>query len=231
MMATKTGTNGKASATAAVGAVVDKASKTLTIAPPNLQVGEFKIVGTAPYVQNKFSHKAMLQMKEKQMAGSTAKKGGKREAKDFKACYEGAMHKTADGKHGIPAPAFRNAMISACRMVGFQMTRAKLSVFVLSDGVDHEDGTPLVLITKGKPHQTEMAVRNESGVADIRARPMWDEGWEAVVRVQFDADQFTLTDVANLLMRAGMQVGVGEGRPDSKNSCGMGWGIFSLQQK
>lgn len=215
----------------AIETAVSAGKQTLTIAPPNLQVGEFKIVGTAPYVQNKFSHKAMEMMKEKQAAGSVAAKGKKREAKDFKACYEGAMHKTADGKHGIPAPAFRNAMISACRMCGFQMTRAKLSVFVLPDGVDHEDGTPLVFISKGKPRYTESAVRNESGVADIRPRPMWDEGWEAIVRVQFDADQFTLTDVANLLMRAGMQVGVGEGRPDSKNSCGMGWGRFSIQGK
>ena len=49
------------------------------------------------------------------------------------------------------------------------------------------------------------------------------------MRVRFDADQFTLTDVANLLMRVGMQVGIGEGRPFSKNSNGMGWGLFDLK--
>ena len=57
---------------------------------------------------------------------------------------------------------------------------------------------------------------------------MWREGWEAVVRIKYDADMFTLTDVANLLMRAGAQVGIGEGRPDSRKSCGIGWGIFDL---
>jgi len=57
---------------------------------------------------------------------------------------------------------------------------------------------------------------------------MWDEGWEAQVRVRYDADQFTLEDLANLLARVGVQVGLGEGRPDSKSSAGMGWGTFMI---
>ena len=36
-------------------------------------------------------------------------------------------------------------------------------------------------------------------------------------------------DVTNLLMRVGQQVGIGEGRPDSKNSAGMGWGTFNVE--
>jgi hypothetical protein len=59
---------------------------------------------------------------------------------------------------------------------------------------------------------------------------MWEPGWEATVRIRFDADLFTITDVANLLRRAGLQVGVGEGRPDSKKSAGMGWGIFDISE-
>jgi hypothetical protein len=203
----------------------------VAISPPNLQRAEFTITGTAPYVQNKFSAKAREQMKSKQEAGSVAKKGAKRDPKDFKACYEGAMHRSREDWHGIPASSFRNAMISACRMVGFKMTHAKLSVFVEADGFDADDGSPLVRITKGKPEYHEACVRNETGVVDVRARPMWREGWQAKVRVTFDADQFTLADVSNLLLRAGMQVGIGEGRPDSKSSAGMGWGTFSIVEK
>ena len=167
-------------------------------------------------------------MHDAQESGSQGKKGKKRSAKDFTAAYEGAMHKSAEGWHGIPAPAFRNGCISACRMVGFKMTHAKLSIFVDPDGFDVDDGTPLVKITKGAPEYTELAVRNDSGVCDLRPRPMWRQGWEAVVRIRFDLDQFSLEDVANLLMRVGMQVGVGEGRPDSKKSAGLGWGMFEL---
>jgi len=206
-------------------------AQTLTITPPKFQTAEFRIIGVAPYVQNKFSAKARHMMRASQEAGSTGKKGKKKEPKNFQAAYEAAMHKSGDGWWGIPAPAFRNGCISACRMCGFQMTKAKLSVFCEADGFDADDGTPLVRITKGKPEYSEMAVRNETGVADIRPRPMWREGWEAVVRMRFDADQFTLDDMASLMMRAGMQVGIGEGRPDSRKSAGMGWGVFKIAEE
>jgi len=201
------------------------------ITPPNFQIAEFTIKGTSPYVQSKWSKKAKEEMKSKQEAGSTAKKGTKRAAKDFDECYKQAQYIAKEGWHGIPAPNFRNAMISACKMVGFQMTRAKLSIFVLSDGYDTDENAPLVKITKGKPFKFEAMVRNATGVADIRIRPMWDEGWEANLRIRYDADQFTLEDVANLLMRAGVQVGVGEGRPGSSKSNGLGWGMFEIAKR
>ena len=199
----------------------------VTIRPPNFQTAAFRITGTAPYCQNNFSQKAHNQIRVKQEAGSAGKKGQKREPKDFQACYEGAKHKSSEGWCGIPATAFRKAMVSACRVVGFKMTLAKLAVFVEADGFG-EDGTPLVRILKGEPKYHEAAVRNENGVCDLRARPMWAPGWEADVRVRFDADLFTVEDIANLLMRVGQQVGIGEGRPDSTNSCGMGWGMFRI---
>ncbi|MFI4881784.1 MAG: hypothetical protein ACIAQU_04285 [Phycisphaerales bacterium JB064] len=207
-----------------------KKAEAISIPRPNIQQVTFGVVGLAPYVQNKFSEKARNEMREKMEAGPSAKKGKKRDAKDFKQCYEQAIHYSKEGWIGIPAPAFRNAMISACRLVNFTMTRAKLSVFVEPDGFDRDDGTPLVRITKGEPRYVEHMVRNATGVADIRPRPMWDAGWEASVTVRFDGDQFTPIDVANLLSRAGQQVGIGEGRPDSKASTGQGWGLFLLQE-
>lgn len=210
-------------------ATTETQQRNIAIKAPNFQRIAILITGTSPYVQNKFSAKAREQMKAKQAAGSTANKSRQREAKDFEQCYRDAMHVSHQGWHGIPAPAFRNAMISACRTVGFKMTLAKLSVFVEADGLDKDDGTPLVKITKGEPHYFESLVKNESGVADIRPRPMWDEGWQARVVVRFDADQFTVEDVVNLMLRVGQQVGIGEGRADSSNSAGMGWGEFTVE--
>jgi hypothetical protein len=48
--------------------------------------------------------------------------------------------------------------------------------------------------------------------------------------VTFDEDQFSVKDVSNLLARAGYQVGVGEGRPNSKASYGQGWGLFRIEE-
>ena len=152
-------------------------------------MAEFKIRGTAPYVQHKFSTKMRQQMKEKQEAGEGGPQGKKkRAAKDFKAAYEQAMYISVKGWHEIPAASFRNAMISACRTVNFKMTHSKLAVFILADGYDPEDGTALVKITKGKPQYAEHTVRLASGVADIRFRPMWQPGWEAIVRIRFDSE-------------------------------------------
>ena len=203
-------------------------TRTVTITPPNFQTLGFTIRGTAPYVQHKFGEKARAQIREKQVAGSTANKGKRREKRNFDADYEQALHKMADGSYGIPAAAFRAAMVSACRTVGFQMTKAKLGFFIEADGIDPSDGTALVKFTKGAPHQFEAYGRNETGVVDLRVRPMWDIGWEAIVRVRFDADMFTPEDIANLLMRVGLQVGIGEGRADSPKSTGLGWGHFEL---
>lgn len=203
---------------------------TLTIPAPKFETVAFKLVGTAPYVQNKFSQEARDMMKAKQEAGSQANKGRKKDPKDFEKAYKGAMHCFPDGGWGVPASTFRQAMVSACRLVGFKMTIAKLAVFIEADGVDADDASPLVRITKGTPHRVDSYVRNETGVADIRPRPVFDAGWEAILRVKFDADLFTAADVKNLLTRVGVQVGVGAGRPDSKTSCGQGWGTFDVEE-
>lgn len=199
------------------------------IKPPAFQTAVFTIVGTAPYCQNKFSHKAKEEMISKQKEGQKAKKGKARDGKDFEQCFKEAQYRSREGWHGIPASSFRNAMISACRIIGFKMTLAKLGVFIEADGFDVEDGTPLVKLEGGEPVMRVHPVRNASGVIDLRPRPFWDE-WKMSLRVTFDADMFGITDIANLLARVGRQVGIGEGRPDSKMSAGQGWGLFKLEE-
>jgi hypothetical protein len=203
----------------------------LQIKPSNLKVSTFTIVGTAPYVSNKFAAEAREMMRARQAAGSQAKKGSKREPKDFDKCYLESMHAFGDGTYGVPATSFRQAIVSACRIVGFKMTLAKLAIFVEADGFDVDDASPLVRFTKGSPEKFESFTRNETGVADIRVRGKWQPGWEMKLRVKYDADLFGYDDIKNLLQRVGAQVGVGAGRPDSKDSCGQGWGTFEVAQE
>jgi hypothetical protein len=200
----------------------------LVISPPNFQSAKVKIIGTAPLVMNKMSSENRRKMMDAQMAGSRTKKGVKRDPKDFDAVYKGAMHISEQGWYGIPASALRAAMVDACRLVGFKMTIAKLSVFVEADGLDKDDGQPLVKLTVGKPVRKDHAVKLANGSTDILSRPFFNP-WAAEPTLTWDGDQFSAGDVVNLLARVGGQVGVGAGRPNSKNSTGMGWGTFKVQ--
>ena len=220
-------TTTKPEATEAPASAATAKTKELQIKPPNLKIIEFHLRGTTPLVINRFANKAAIM--QTQSEGSKNKKGKAKEAKNFEACFEGARHKSAEGWDGVHAGGFRSALISACRLVGYKMTLAKLSLFVMQDGVN-QDGLPIVRIHTPKNRPPKMVthhVRNDSGVIDIRARPMFEE-WSINLRVRYDADQFSDEDVANLLLRVGMQVGIGEGRPDSKDSAGMGWGMFEI---
>lgn len=180
----------------------------------------------SPLVVHAFSAKARGIMREAQELGSVGRKRKPKDPKDFEAAYQGARHISRDGWDGVTCATFRNAMISACRLVGFKMTVGKLSVFVEADGNSVADGTPLVRI-EGEPQPFEAVVRNQTGVADIRIRPRWDE-WSANLRVRYDREQMSDDDIVNLLVRAGAQCGICEGRPDSSNSYGQGWGLFEI---
>jgi len=206
---------------------VETSDVNVVIPAPTFQTAAITIKSTAPYVQNKFSHKALTQMQETQKAGSKSNSKKTKTPKNFEENYEAAMHISTEGWCGQPAPAYRNALISACKIVGFKMTHAKLSIFIEADGFDKDDRTPLVRITKGEPHMSILPVRNATGVIDLRSRPMWDE-WEVTLRIRWDSDQFSAEDIINLLSRAGTQVGIGDGRPDSRKSAGMGWGLFEV---
>lgn len=209
-------------------AFAKKTDEIAVIKAANIVSTTLRIRGTAPLVQNKFSHKAKQKMMADMATPANQKKGkSARPPRDYDDDFIQSQHVSVAGWNGLPCAAFRAAMIDACRTVGMVMTKAKMSVFVIPDGFDKDDGTPLVRIIAEPPERTESLVRNDNGGADVRIRPMWRE-WEALVNVEYDADMITPESVTNLLDRAGRQVGVGEGRPYSKNSVGQGWGTFTV---
>lgn len=202
---------------------------TVQITAPDIQMLSLRVDGTAPYMQCAFSEKAQNAIRAQQEAGSTARSKKNREAKDFDQCARDATHISLDGWAGIPAASFRAAMISACKLVGYKMTLAKLSFWVIPDGFDRVTRDPLVRIY-GEPVTDIRPVRLPNGNPDMRARPLWPE-WHATVSISYDAGQFQPSDVVNLMMRVGEQVGIGEGRPDSRKSAGIGFGTFKVDTK
>lgn len=202
---------------------------TVEIKPPNMKTAEFKIVGDAPLVVHRFSQKTKKEMLLKQETGKSASSKKRREAKDSNDTYEEAKYYSPDGWEGFNASAIRAALISACRLVGYKMTLAKLSVFVVPDGWDKkEPQIPLIRIYGKSVMQDDMA-RVETGQPYVTIRAAYHK-WNAKVKLRWDADQFSIHDITNLLARVGLQVGICEGRPDSKKTAGMGWGLFHIEK-
>jgi hypothetical protein len=204
-----------------------KTASTVVITPPKFRTVAFEIVGSAPLVVHRFSAKTKNEMKLKMETGKSSSSKKAREPKSTDETYNESRYISKDGWDGFHAGALRAAMIRACSLVNFKMTLAKLSFFVIADGVDAEEPQiPLVRII-GKPTKQEDIARVETGQPYVTVRAAY-HGWKARVKVRYDEDQFSLTDVTNLLMRVGIQIGICEGRPGSKNSAGMGWGTFDL---
>lgn len=207
-----------------------KDDKTIVqIKPMNEKVAVFEIKGTAPLVIHRFSAKVKQQMLQKMEQGKSASSKRNREAKNSEETFNESRYVAKDGWDGFHAASIRNAMISACRLVGFKMTLAKMSVFVVADGWDKEEPQIPLIRIYGKPVRQDDRANVETGQPYVTIRAAYHD-WKAKVKVRFDADQFSLQDITNLLARVGAQVGIGEGRPDSKNSAGMGWGLFEIEK-
>ena len=105
--------------------------------------------------------------------------------------------------------------------------KCHLSLFVIADGRDAEEPQIPLIKIRGKAVKQEDMARVETGQPYVTVRAAYHD-WSAMLTIRWDADQFSLDDLTALLMRVGIQVGIGEGRPDSKNSAGMGWGTFEI---
>lgn len=207
-----------------------KSNDAIEINAPNFRMITIPIRGTAIYVCNGFSGEARNAIAEKQAKGSVD--GGKRSKKppkDFDEQYRGSLHMSSEGWPGIPVMALKSSMVRAASLCGIEMTRTKMCVFIEADGYQ-VDGQGLVRLNKGTAERFDAAVRNSTGVMDIRSRGRYAIGWEANPIVKYDADFLSASSVVNLLMRAGVSVGIGAGRPASTMSSGQGWGTFEIVQ-
>lgn len=203
-----------------------KAPVKIEIAPPNWQSITLRAVGASPLMMHRFPEKIRKQIEENQTATNKTKK--KREPKDYKQEFLDAKYISTAGWEGVPAMMFRHAMIHACRTVdGLPMTQAKGAFFVRGDGREKNDSTTLIRIVGKSVHDTR-PVRLESGVADMRNRPRYDD-WYCDVTIEFDADRLSANDVANLFARAGLHVGIGELRPQGARSFGGDMGMWTVE--
>lgn len=200
--------------------------KEVQVKAPNFQRAVFQIKGTAPLVIKRFSGKQGLL--DGYSAGTQKAKGKKVHAPtNLDDVFNKSRYVSSKGWDGFHAGSIRNGLIRVCTLVDLKMTLAKMSLFVIEDGRDAiEPQIPLVRIY-GTAARQDDTVRLPNGTTCVATRAAYHE-WSAQLNIRWDADQFSLQDVTNLLMRVGMQCGIGEGRPFSKDSAGMGWGTFEI---
>ena len=186
----------------------------IEIAAPKIRELHLGITGKSGLICHHFSEKSRLQMQKTQ---SKAAKGPK-VARDPKAEYEGAFYKLEGGGYGFPCAGFKKAAIRAAKMLdGVNMTDARQMFFVEADDRD-TTGVDCVRI-EGTPEMRTDTVRLAKGVADLRYRPEFRD-WSCTLKISYDEDLISGSQVVNLFMRAGLQVGVGDWRPEKDGDFG-----------
>ena len=221
-VATKASTNG------VVNRIDEKQSTMIQIPATDIKVVKVRINGTAPLITHAWSAKAIRMMEEAQQGPATKKAKKVREARNPQADFEGARYQSGHGWDGVPAVAFKAAMVGACRLVeGVPMTLAKRLMFV--DGTTLKDGSrsDLVKIEAETPRMRTDMVRLDNGAADIRYRPeYWP--WAAELTIRYNAERLSAEMLLNLLELAGSFEGICEWRPGSPQSATGAFGTFAV---
>jgi hypothetical protein len=207
--------NGEGTAAAAI--------STLNLERIQDQLIEVPIVGITPVIPHKWTEKALRMMREKQMGGQGATRS-KREPKDPQEEAEQSCYWLPDGTPGMPATAFKSAIVEASRYYdGVTMTALKRIIFVEGEGPD-----VLVRII-GEQHLREDTPRNSGGTADLRYRYAFSP-WSAILRVRFVPQVVPAKSVINLVDAAG-RGGVGDWRPGSPKSNTGIFGTFRIDDE
>lgn len=189
-----------------------------------------QIVGTAPLVVSKFSEKAKAMMRETQAGQKRLRK-----ARDPESDFAGARHRIDgdSGWDGFPATGLKGAIVGGARFFDdkrLSMTMLKQSIFVMGQGEDMlipiENDKGETYGVDVEPVLKESMVRNATGVADFRFRPLYSP-WSMELRLLYMPDQMSLESLV-ALVDAGGFVGLGEWRPGSKNSQTGSWGTFQV---
>jgi hypothetical protein len=222
------------SGTPNAGAIEGTASKQVVLRRIEDTTVIVPIIGITPVIPHKWSEKAIGMMEAKQFGLPQSK----REAKNPEDDAEASMYRLAAapedagrypyGYPGMPATAFKAAMVSACRFFeGLPMTSGRLLIFVQGEGPDQ-----LVRLTGVEQMRRDLP-RNATGVVDLRFRTQLLAGvdgvepWRAVLPVTFPASLITADSILALVDAAGRN-GVGDWRPGSPKSNTGVFGTFRV---
>lgn len=181
---------------------------------------DIPIRGITPLIVNRFDEKAKEMMLTAQQTSARAKKA----PKDPVALFEASRYRMEDGRDGFPARAFKAAITNAARFYdGVTLVSLRQMVSVAGAGAEG-----LIPLEYGDITMREDAVRNASGVADLRYRAQfWP--WSVTLQVRTIKGQFDIDSIFALVDAAGIG-GVGEWRPASPKSATGTFGMFEVAE-
>lgn len=163
--------------------------------------------GMSPLLTHAFSKATQEGVENTQQGG--AKRG--KMAKDPAADMEGGIYRLADGRPGIPAIAFKKAIVRGAKLCDFAMTDARTSFHVAGDLLPIRGSAPTM-------HTARVLVGQKT--LDIRYRPMFEE-WEVDLVIRHNVRVISAEQIMNMIEVAGFGVGVGDWRPECNGQFGM----------
>lgn len=181
----------------------------------NLRTMTVPIRGITGLISHRFSEENQKQIEDKQQKKAPRAKGARDPEAEYRAgCYliNEDPEDFSRSAFGFPAIAFKNAIVGACRFVdNLPMTRAAGAFHVLGD---------LLPLDGPAPQQRADRVVIGRGTTSIAYRPEFVE-WSTTLRIRYNADYISMTQLLNLIELAGFSVGVGDWRPEKKGNHGM----------
>lgn len=185
------------------------AGDSINIQPITTETIRVAILGTRPIIHNRLAEKARQELLMPKGRRTTAERAGTLKhvpAEEFRASPYRIRDEDAPTLIGIPASAFKGAMMTAALdLPGAAKTKIGRLLWVEGDLVPTY-GVPTVLL----------AITRSADIGrtpDVRTRAIM-EHWAAEIDVTYTTPLLNKTSVINLLAAAGQICGVGDWRPE-----------------
>jgi len=204
----------------------------IVIAPLNMMQMRIPIRSTSGLLYNRFREDAIAAMRSKAETGVKVRTATRNLDKECLGTLHviGARPSTiAESKsatYGFPASGFKGSLMEAAKDAGVHSTIIGRCLFVEGD---HHN---LVKITpdgaRGAFEHVWTTQRPKS--AGVSSRYLLDE-WSAVLTIRFDADRISQEALLQLVIRAGVFIGIASWRLWNGHTCGSFGGWEVIQNK
>ena len=178
----------------------------------NLATVSFKITGTSPLLMDKFPEDVKKQIEDKQTGKSKVSKKPRNIEKETLQ----AVHKTQDGSIGYPAIGFKAGLIESTSFIGDKMFSKKLL-----RGIQIVNAVEGLVPIEFKKQD----VLSHSIQSNTKYSPQFHD-WSCVLKIQFDKNNVSTEDIANLINYAGFYYCIGIWSPRCKS--GGSYGMYTL---